>query len=177
MNRMRIVPIVTLSVASCAAPAELDAPSIEGWVPETFQLPPAFAPELPPGEESVLFPPVRLDPSLYSTAGAEQEARRVEDPFLQTLSDVLTGVEGKLRAEDAWAIVGVPSGQRTSAHNARLGDAMRELGWRRRRLRFGGNPEYAYTRGDPSIRLEVVIGPDGKVQDVRRAGVATDLLT
>ena len=43
----------------------------------------------------------------------------------------------------------MPSGQRTQDHNERLGEAMRELGWVRRLLRFGRpNPEWCYVKGE-----------------------------
>jgi hypothetical protein len=115
---------------------------------------------------------IRLDPALYAAAGIEQEARRVEDPFVQRLGDMLGSVEGKLRAEDAWAIVGLPGGNRTQDHNQRLGDAMRELGWAHKRLRFGHGPEWAYTRGDASIKLELRLTEYGVVLGVHVAGSA-----
>jgi hypothetical protein len=40
-----------------------DAVSLEGWQAETFALPPAFAPELPKGTESLRFAPGWRDPS------------------------------------------------------------------------------------------------------------------
>ena len=98
---------------------------------------------------------IRLDPALYAAAAEEQEARRVEDPFVQRLADALADREGKLLAEDAWTIVGVLPGQRTSDHNARLGDAMRELGWTRTKLRFGGAPDWCYVKGDGRRRILV----------------------
>ncbi len=115
---------------------------------------------------------IRLDPSLYAAAAREQDARRVEDPFVQRLSDALSGVEGKLRAGDAWEIVGVPPGQRSQEHNARLGDAMRELGWERTKRRFGGRPEWSYVKGNSSDELEVERDDYGQVRGVRPAGTS-----
>ncbi len=107
--------------------------------------------------------PTRLDPTLYGAAAEEQEARREEDPFVQRLFDTLGDMEGKLRAEDAWTIVGVPEGHRTQDHNTRLGDALRELGWERERLRFKGKRGYCYVKGDGRARIEVVRHEGGKV--------------
>jgi predicted P-loop ATPase len=90
---------------------------------------------------------IRLDPSLWPAAGDQQEERRVEDPFVEMLAARLQGMVGKLRAAEVWEIVGVLPGQRTQDHNARLGEAMRALGWRRTKLRFGGGPEWCYVRG------------------------------
>jgi len=91
---------------------------------------------------------IRLDPSLYAAAGAEQEARRVDDPFVESLSALLGDRAGKLRAADVWKLLGIPAGQQTQDQNARVGDAMRELGWNRTKRRFGGSPEHAYVRGN-----------------------------
>lgn len=108
---------------------------------------------------------IRLDPSLYAAAGSEQDARRVEDPFVETLGEALEGLEGKLRAEDAWTLLGLEPGRRVQEHNARLGDAMRELGWERTKLRFGGASVWCYAKGGPqarrrrlSVHLDVATG-------------------
>ena len=68
---------------------------------------------------------------------------------------MLRNLEGKLRAEDAWEIVGVLPGQRTQHHNERLGEAMRELGWTRKKLRFGGPAEWCYVRGESHKQIEL----------------------
>ncbi len=100
---------------------------------------------------------IRLDLSLYREAAAQQERVRVEDPWLNVLGDALSDRKGKLRAEDAWIIVDVPAGSRTQEHNARLGEAMRELGWQRTKLRFDGLPEYCYVRGNKEERRHRVL--------------------
>lgn len=108
---------------------------------------------------------IRLDPSLYAAAGLEQDARRVEDPFVAALAAALGDRNGKVRAEDVWRLLGVPMGQRTQDLNARVGDAMRELGWNRTRRRFGGSGrEYAYARGsriEMEQPIEVCLGAAG----------------
>lgn len=105
---------------------------------------------------------IRLDPSLYAAAGVEQEARRVEDPFVALLAAALEERTGKVRAADVWKLLGIPAGQQTQEQNARLGDAMRELGWERTRRRFGGRGlEYGYARGnraETERRIEVCLG-------------------
>ncbi len=105
---------------------------------------------------------IRLDPSLWAEAGDQQDRRRVEDPFVGTLQKELGDLEGRIRSEDIWTILGVRAGQRNQDHNARLGDAMRELGWERDKFRFGGaRPEWGYARGDRSARLVVSHDADG----------------
>lgn len=112
---------------------------------------------------------IRLDPSLYAAAGVEQEARRVEDPFVALLAAALEERTGKVRAADVWKLLGIPAGQQTQEQNARLGDAMRELGWERIRRRFGGKGlEYGYARGNRAQmerRIEVCLGASGWVVD------------
>jgi hypothetical protein len=113
--------------------------------------------------------PIRLDPKLWADAAEEQEARRVEDPYFETLHAALgEDGDGKLRAEDAWRIVGRPSGMRTQDDNERLGDALRRLGFERKQRRFGGNPEWCYVRGDGEVRLVPEFGPDGVIVGVHR---------
>jgi len=110
---------------------------------------------------------IRLDRALWADAAEEQDARRVEDPYVVSFRAALGDMTGKLKTEDAWTILGIPHGQRTQDHNARLGDAMRELGWERTKLRFGGrNPEYAYARGtseERAFRVIVIRAPNGDV--------------
>ena len=96
---------------------------------------------------------IRLDPALWADAAAEQDARLVEDPWFERLHTAL-GEEapGKIKSADAWEIVGRPPGQQTQDDNARLGDAMRRLGFRRGKVRFGGpHPDRGYVRGDGHV--------------------------
>lgn len=106
---------------------------------------------------------IRLDPSLYPHAAEAQEARQQTDPFMEALEPALSGLVGKLRAQDAWSIVGKPDvGQRTQDDMNRLGECMRNLGWERRQRRFGGNPEWCYVRGTVAERERpVVFNADG----------------
>ena len=106
--------------------------------------------------------PIRLDPALWGEAAAEQDARRVEDPFYESLHSALgETLQGKLKADDAWRIVGRLAGMRTQDDMERLGDAMRRLGFDRKQRRFGGNPEWCYVRGDGALRIVPEFGPDG----------------
>lgn len=114
--------------------------------------------------------PTRLDRSLYETAALEQEMRRIEDPFLHKLSEVLADARGTLSADDAWIIVGVLPGQRTQAHNERMGAAMKELGWTRTKQRVGGLLRWCYERGD-GPKLTAMPGPHG-IEVVPAGGAA-----
>ncbi|MEM6623783.1 MAG: virulence-associated E family protein [Pseudomonadota bacterium] len=113
--------------------------------------------------------PIRLDPDLWADAEAEQDARRVEEPFYERLHDALGGERpGKVKAEDAWRIVGRQAGHRTQDDNERLGDAMRRLGFERTKRRFGlPHPEWCYVRGDGNVpRLVPRFGPEGDLEGV-----------
>jgi hypothetical protein len=107
---------------------------------------------------------IRLNPALWDAAGQQQDTRCVEDPFVGRFQAVLGSMEGKVRAEDTWAILGIAPGHRTQDNNARLGEALRTLGWERVKLRFGApNPEWAYARGDRSRRIVISCDHDGEV--------------
>lgn len=101
---------------------------------------------------------IRLDPTLWAAAGEEQDARRVEDPFVITLAAALGEQTGKISSAAVWSLLRIPTGQQTQEHNARVGDAMRELGFQRKKLRFG-NPttEWGYARGTPEEWSQFII--------------------
>ena len=124
---------------------------------------------------------IRLPENLWPAAAAEQQQRVVENPFVSVLERVLREsnelaydelavgelvvgelvdgelMEGMIAAEDVWTIVGVRPAQRTQDNNEKLGDAMKQLGWERTRLRVGaGKRSYAYTRGPKPYRHIVV---------------------
>ena len=108
--------------------------------------------------------PIRLDPLLWDAAAEAQDKRRVEDPFFESLLAVLgEEIEGKLRAEDAWRIVGKPKGMREQNDNERLGAAIRRLGFEPSQRRFGRGPEAAYVRGDGVRRLALEVDLNGEV--------------
>jgi Virulence-associated protein E len=96
---------------------------------------------------------IRLDKSLWLAAADEQRARTVEDPFVETISSALGDLEGKVLAADVWDLLDLRPGHRTQDHNARVGEAMKELGFGRTKLRFGGEKEWAYARGDKNLRI------------------------
>ena len=105
---------------------------------------------------------IRLDRALWEDAAEQQEARRVEDPYVVALGSILGETTGKLLAADVWDLIGIPAGQRTQEHNARLGEAMRELGWERGKRRFGGpRSEWCYLKGSDAQReRRVEVGRD-----------------
>jgi len=100
---------------------------------------------------------IRMDPALWSAAQVEQTERQARDPYFDALETALAEIpNGSLTVRDAWALVGVDPGRATQDDNVRLGEAMRALGWRRDKLRFGeGGPRRCYATGDASARVSV----------------------
>jgi predicted P-loop ATPase len=117
----------------------------------------------------------RLNSSLWDEAEFHQGKRLVDEPFVDTLREHLGDYEGKIRAVSAWKILGIEAGRRSQYDNERLSDAMRQLGWKRRQLRFGGNPEGAYVRGkDQRIEIVVTRDKDHVTVSRRRHGFSID---
>ena len=75
-----------------------------------------------------------------------------DDPFFSALQAALHGItNARIKVSDAWSLVGVEQNRATQYENVRLGAAMRALGWRRDKLRFGeGNPQRCYAIGQGS---------------------------
>lgn len=92
---------------------------------------------------------IRLDPSLYAEARIEQDARRIVDPWRDSLEAAFGEISGKLTCDDVWKVIDKPSGQRSQHDNSRMGAAMRDLGWERRRVKIGGRISWGYVRGEP----------------------------
>lgn len=113
-----------------------------------------------------------IDPKLWGEAARVQEDRLQTDPFEEVLEPFLGGRTGKIRAHDVWTLIGkADAGRRSQEDAARLGDAMRRLGWERVKLRFGGPSEWAYAKGSKAEReasLFVDVDPD--TGDIRSVG-------
>jgi hypothetical protein len=92
---------------------------------------------------------VELPHHLWAVAAGHQEQRLAIDPFEEMLFGPLLEVEGKIRTEVIWEMVGLAEkAKRTQPHNIRLGAVMKKHGWTRQQLRFGGAKEYAYAKGN-----------------------------
>lgn len=101
---------------------------------------------------------IRLDPSLWDAAAAEQDARRVEDPFFDALHDALgEDKAGRVSAVSVWKIIGRQGANATQDENARMGAAMKRLGFDRKKLRFGEKTAWGYQRGEAA---DVLWSPD-----------------
>jgi predicted P-loop ATPase len=106
---------------------------------------------------------IRLDPSLYKEAAKEQELRLADDPFVEILERALQDRKGKIASLDIWKIIGIPQERRTQNDNARMGEAMRKLGWERGKARFNGKTDNGYFRGTKRERqgLELTVCGQG----------------
>src|SRR3546814_20606931 len=62
---------------------------------------------------------IRLDPALWAAAEEEQDARRIEDPFVSSLSAAVGAQNGTTRPQAGWGILHVHPGRPTQTHNAR----------------------------------------------------------
>jgi Virulence-associated protein E len=73
---------------------------------------------------------IRLEPKLWSAAADEQMLRAIADPWVDALAHVLgDNKKGKIAAASVWVMLDMKEGMRMQWHNARMGDAMRKLGW------------------------------------------------
>jgi predicted P-loop ATPase len=101
---------------------------------------------------------IRLSPELWPNARAEQTKRLTRDPWLEALQEA--GLEdmvgGKISMEDIWIILDVRGGQQTQEQSKRVGQAMRDLGWRRPSesgvVKIDGEPVSGYVKGEKPWR-------------------------
>ena len=95
---------------------------------------------------------IRLDKRLWPAAAKEQAQRLAVDPYLEILQSELGDIQGKISSTAVWEILDVRPGQRSQDQNARVGVAMRDLGWRRpskgKMVRIGGKLVMGYVRGE-----------------------------
>lgn len=104
---------------------------------------------------------IRLDPALWGDAAQEQDSRRVEDPFTLALATAVGEHNGKISSEAVFQVLRIQAGRRTQDDNARVGDAMRELGFQRKKMRFGGSPEWGYARGTEAEQRYLIVIASG----------------
>ena len=109
---------------------------------------------------------IRLDPALWAAAEEQQDARRIEDPFATAVAAALGEQNGKISTTAVFALLRIPVQHRTQEHNLRVGEAMRELGFERKRMRFEGTLEYGYVRGTEEEQRQAIIVDDGRDEGV-----------
>jgi hypothetical protein len=95
---------------------------------------------------------IRLDPKLWGAAAGVQSERTVDDPYISAIADALGEREGKIASKSVWIILDIKEGNRTQNLNQRLGDAMRELGWKRPNsagtIKINGQNLVGYVKGE-----------------------------
>lgn len=117
--------------------------------------------------------PIRLDPSLYPVATAEQEERRVEDPFEEPLATAFAQWQDargtRIRVEDVWTLLGIPVERRTHRDTQRVAAAMKRAGWSKKNARIGGRIFSCFVRHEGLVELTVRrAGSTAKVAEVKQ---------
>jgi len=102
---------------------------------------------------------IRLDPSLWNDAGIEQLARTATDPWVEALHHGLAGFDdARVSAEAVWTYLGVNIDRRTQDQNARMGAAMRKIGFDRpkggKMVSIRGKNVSGYRRGEGVVALD-----------------------
>jgi predicted P-loop ATPase len=106
---------------------------------------------------------LELPRRLWPAAKAEQEKRVAVDPLVEALDDAFGDMLGRVLVEDVWTLIGKPDpAQRKQWDKTALGQAMRQLGWKKEHLRKKehftkeSKKKYFYTRGVEPYR-EIVL--------------------
>jgi hypothetical protein len=118
---------------------------------------------------------IRLDPKFYSTATAEQEKRKIDDPWEVLMEEAIGQYDNaRIKCKDVWAVVNVPIHMRTQIHNERLGEAMRALGWERKKARYGTKVVWCYLKLDGGVFVSIRRGERGLEVTASDAGLDLD---
>jgi hypothetical protein len=131
---------------------------------------------------------IRLAPELWALATRVQEERRVENPYHSVLSQKLDQIEGKLTAENVYLLTAVQPAQRHAVFHEQVHEAMKSLGWTKKKIRFGKSSLTGFRNGDgqdaelqtlevkwdPDMHTHVVDG--SKKQPAERTGGLRDHL-
>lgn len=102
---------------------------------------------------------IRLDRSLWSAAGEAQQARLVVNPYKEALEAALGDRVGRITTEDVYRLLGVAVDRRHQTMMELVADAMKELGWEKRKVKFSGLSLNGYlkgTEGERSLELSLV---------------------
>lgn len=90
---------------------------------------------------------IQLPEEYWPLAAAAQEDHEQEEPWVTAIGDALGDLEGRITSEELWKVIGRPLERRLAVDAARLGDAMRKLGWLRKQFKIGGRPIRCYYKG------------------------------
>lgn len=116
----------------------------------------AYALDLAHPEESY----IRLDPSLYEAAAAEQDKRRVVSAFDVMLRPYFEGLTGRVLTDDVWKLIGVGGTDSrprpSSPEMADISKTMTAMGYVHGERKLNGRNRYFYMRGTKD-EMDVVI--------------------
>jgi predicted P-loop ATPase len=91
-----------------------------------------------------------LPKRLWSVAGEEQDQRREADPWedvLREVRGVIDNGEERILSQKLFSFIGITADRQNGTEAKRIGDVMRNLGWRGPKLmRVGGNPGRGFWR-------------------------------
>lgn len=91
---------------------------------------------------------IRLPRELWGGAATEQDERRIEDPWEESIQGLIMLVDGgkvKVASFELWKAVGMPMERRNQEHNVRLGQLMQRNGFDKTKVSIGGNMVNGYT--------------------------------
>jgi hypothetical protein len=94
--------------------------------------------------------PIRLDPELWTAAGAEQKEIAVENPYVRLLDIALSDFEGRIQNPTIWMILGLTVRDHKQQVYEAMSNAMKALDWAKmdKKIRArGSRPEHAYSKG------------------------------
>lgn len=107
---------------------------------------------------------IRMDPSLYASAGNMQKAHSIDDPLKDALEAVLGDHTGIIASNDIWELLQISVERRNGLASART-QALSELGWHKGngvRTMSSGSKEAFYQRGNSQMELSISIDSSTK---------------
>ncbi|MBU1175540.1 MAG: virulence-associated E family protein [Alphaproteobacteria bacterium] len=111
---------------------------------------------------------IELPEEYWPEAQRIQEEHSIENPLEETHDNHLGDMEGMIRSDDAWKILGIQPAQRRM-HYEPFGAAMRTLGWERGRRTFLGSKCRVYYRGSETSSYRPIIVRSSPGEGIRVA--------
>ena len=106
------------------------------------------------------YPPdkhIELDRELWPVAAEVQAAHKISDGWVELLDEHLGHLTGRILPIDVWKILEVREGQRSDQRLVEArGNAMRDLGWQYRNLRFERQKKWCYVKGEGADAKQVL---------------------
>ena len=96
---------------------------------------------------------IRLDEGLWAEAAKVQQARQVENPYFDVLEDIFDTREGKVPGMDVYRLLSIPPERQHQGVQEQVSDAMKKLGWEKKKIKVDGKSLGGYTRGTSSALI------------------------